>query len=195
MKSLFVFLCSILLGLLAACVLVAQDEEPAGPVEIKKIDITVFPHEVLVVRGKMVELKDLRGHLTGLVPDAKKPGVEVTVFPQTKNEMDLAAKVIAIAKELGYRKVGFVAPPKETPKVTEITILLSRTGEILVNEDSVAAKDLKARLEKLVEADRRAAVRVYVRWSRFVPHKRVTEVTKTCQEAGFKDIVPGIIAE
>ena len=194
MKQLLVLSCSALL-VFAGSRVVAEEEGPAEPVEIRKIDITVFPHEVLVVRGKMVEFKDLRGHLAALVPDAKKPTVEVTVFPETKSEMDLAAKVIAIAKEVGYTKVGFVGPPKETVKVTEITILLSRTGHILVNEESVAAKDLKGRLEKLVEADRRAAVRVYVRWSRLVPNKKVTEVTKTCREAGFKDIVPGIIAE
>jgi biopolymer transport protein ExbD len=170
-------------------------EGGATPAEIRKIPITIFPHSVLVVRGEMVELDKLKEHLAALVPDAKKTAVEVTVYPNSKAEEALVSEVVRIAKEAGYTNVSYASAKETKPPVTEITILLSQTGAILVNDEGVAEKDLRARLEKLVEPERRDKVRIYVRATRLVKMKRVGDITRLCRDAGFKDVVFGIIAE
>lgn len=172
-----------------------QDNPPIPSGEIKRIAITVFPDEVIVVRGKMVDLADLREHLQKLVPDAKKPGVEVTVIPNSKKEMDLVPRIIQLVKEAGYTNVSYVSAKPQKPRLTEFTILLSKTGELFVEDNLIEAKELKSHLEKLVEEERRPKVRVYIRASRLVQHKSITEISKLCQSLGFKDIVFGIIAE
>ena len=172
-----------------------QDTPPTARAEIRRINITVFPHEVIVVRGEMVELAALREHLEKLVPDAKKPGVEVIVNPNSPKEMDLVPKIIQAAKDAGYTNVSYVAAKPEKPVITEINILLSKIGDIFVGDDVVAEKDLKTHLEKMVEEERRAKVRVVIRASRLVPHKKIADVSKLVKDVGFKDLVFRVIAE
>jgi len=172
-----------------------QDNPPIPSGEIKHITISIFPDEVIVVRGKMVELANLREHLGKLVPDARKPGVEVTVVPNSKKEMDLVPRIIQLAKEVGYTNVSYISATTQKPKLTELTILLSKTGELFVEDTLITEKELKGHLEKLVEEERRPKVRVFIRASRLVPHKKIAEISKLCQSLGFKDIVFGIIAE
>jgi biopolymer transport protein ExbD len=178
---------------LAAAEATAADA-PAKP-EIQKIPITIFPHGVLVVRGQMVEMAKLKEHLAALVPDAKKPDVEVTIYPKSQAEVALVGEITRIAKEAGYTKITYESPKPVKAKITEITILISRTGAILVDDNEVKLADLQAHLEKKVEADRRPKVRIYIRFTRLVPMKTVADVAKTCRAAGFTDIVTGIIAE
>lgn len=172
-----------------------RDNPPIPSAEIRRITINIFPGDVIVVKGKMVKLADLREHLKNLVPDAKKAAVEVLVCPNSKKEMNRVAQIIVMARKLGYTNISYVSAKKTRPKITEITILLSRTGEILVDEDSVKEKELQEHLQKMVEEKRRAKVRVYVRASRLVGYKRIGKITAVCRKAGFKDIVFRIIAE
>ena len=172
-----------------------RDNPPIPRAEIRRVTINVFPNQVIIVRGKMVAFEDLRKHLKGLVGDARKAAVNVLVIPHSKKEMTLVSKIIVMALELGYTKVSFLSPPKHKPKVTKITILLSKTGDVFVNDVLIGEKELKEQLEKLVDADRRKKVRVTIRASRLVKIKKVTEVTELCRELGFKDIVFAPIAE
>ncbi|KPL04804.1 MAG: hypothetical protein AMK75_00445 [Planctomycetes bacterium SM23_65] len=172
-----------------------RDNPPIPSARIRRVTINVFPNEVIVVKGKMVELKKLSEHLKELVPDARKAAVEVIILPHSKKEMPLVSKIIIMAKKLGYTKVSFEGPRKQKPKLTEITILLSRTGDLFVEDDLITEKELKGKLEQLVEEKRRPKVRIYIRASRLVKRKKVAEISKLCQSLGFKDIVFGIIAE
>jgi biopolymer transport protein ExbD len=172
-----------------------QDAPPTARAEIRRINITVFPHEVIVVRGEMVDLAALREHLQKLVPDPKKPGVEVIINPNSPKEMDLVPKIIQAAKDAGYTNVSYISAKPEKPVITEISILVSRTGDIFVDENAVAEKDLKTHLGKLVEEERRSKVTVYVRASRMVPHRKIADVSKLVKDLGFKDLVFGVIAE
>jgi biopolymer transport protein ExbD len=173
----------------------APDNTAPPPPDIRRINITVFPHEVIIVRGEMVELAALREHLEKLVPDAKKPGVEVIVNPNSPKEMDLVPKIIQAAKDAGYTNVSYNSAKLEKPVITEISILLSRTGDIFVGDSGVAEKDLKAHLQKLVEEERRTKVTVYIRASRLVLPRKIADVSKVVKDAGFKDLVFGVIAE
>ena len=172
-----------------------RDNPPIPPAEIRRVNINVFPNQVIIVRGKMVAFEELREHLKDLVPDARKAAVDVLVIPHSRKEMSLVSKIIVIAKELGYTKVSFLSPPKHKPKLTEITVLLSKTGDVFVNDVLIGEKELKGQLEKLVDEDRREKVRITIRASRLVKIKKVTEVTELCRELGFKDIVFAPIAE
>jgi biopolymer transport protein ExbD len=173
----------------------APDNPPAPAPEIRRINITVFPHEVIIVRGEMVELAALREHLEKLVPDARKPGVEVIVNPNSPREMDVVPRIIQAATDAGYTNVSYISAKPEKPPITEISILISRTGDIFVDESGVAEKDLKAHIEKLVEEERRAKVSVYIRASRLVPPRKIADVSKLVHGLGFKDIVFGVIME
>ncbi len=193
---------AVLLALvLAACslqvALAAEGGEapPAPKPEIKRIPITIYPHNVIVVRGKMVERDQLKDHLAGLVPDAKKPGVEVTIYPDSKAEMAQVPDIVRVAREAGYTNVSYVGPEEKKELPEEITVLVSKTGAIAVDGDPVRADELKARLEKKVAAEDRPKVRVYVRFSRLAKMKQVSEVVRTCRDAGYTDVVPGVIAE
>lgn len=172
-----------------------RDNPPIPSAEVRRVTINVFPNEVIVVKGKMIGLKNLREHLRELVPNARKPAVEVLLIPHSKKEMGLVSGIIVMAKELGYTKVHFVGPKKRRPKITEIRILLSKTGDIVVDNDRIARKRLKEHLEKKVDEKRREKVRIYIRATRLVKLKRVRETTVLCRSLGFKDIVFGIIAE
>jgi len=172
-----------------------RDNPPIPSGQIRRVTISVFPNEVIIVKGKMVEMDDLREHLKGLVPDARKTVVDVLIIPHSKNEMTLVSKIIVMAKELGYTKVSYVGPRKQKPLLTEVTILISRTGEVFVEDDLIDEKELKGKLENLVDEKRREKVRVYLRASRLVKRTKVAEISKLCQSIGFKDIVFGIIAE
>ena len=172
-----------------------RDNPPIPSAQIRRVTINVFPNKVIVVKGKMVELKKLREHLKQLVPDARKPAVEVIILPYSKKEMPLVSKIILTAKKLGYTKVSFEGPRKRKPRLTQITILLSRTGDIFVEADLITEKELKGKLEKMVEEKRRPKVRIYIRASRLIKRKKVAEISKLCQLLGFKDVVFGIIAE
>ena len=163
--------------------------------DIKKIPITIYPNRVIVVKGKMVEMENLKEHLAALVPDAKKPGVEVTVYPDSKKEMALVGEVVRIAKEAGYTNVNFESPKEKKELPAEIVILISKTGAVLVDEVSVKDAELQAHLEKKLAAEDRPKVRVYVRFTRLVPMKKVGEVVKICKAAGYTDVVPALIAE
>jgi biopolymer transport protein ExbD len=143
----------------------------------------------------MVDLAALREHLQKLVPDPKKPGVEVIINPNSPKEMDLVPKIIQAAKDAGYTNVSYISAKPEKPVITEISILVSRTGDIFVDENAVAEKDLKTHLGKLVEEERRSKVTVYVRASRMVPHRKIADVSKLVKDLGFKDLVFGVIAE
>jgi biopolymer transport protein ExbD len=167
-------------------------EEPPA---LKRIPITVYPHEVIVVRGKMVEMKDLKTHLAGLVPDTRKTAVEVTVYPNSKEEMGLVPEIIRIAKEAGYTNVNYASAKEAKPLVWEITILVSKTGNILVNDEGVAEKDVQACLEKLVEPERRARVTITLCATRLVNKKSLAAVSKACRDAGFKDVQFALIPE
>jgi len=180
--------------LLTSAAFAAEGGDTPAP-EIRKIPITIYPNRVIVVKGKMVEMENLKEHLAALVPDAKKPGVEVTVYPETKKEMDLVADVVRIAKEAGYTNVSFSSPKEKKELPAEIVVLVSKTGAILVDEVSVKEADLQAHLEKKLAAEDRPKVRVYVRFTRLVPMKKVGEVVKACKAAGYTDVVPGLIAE
>jgi len=172
-----------------------RDNPPIPRVEIRRVNINVFPNQVIIVRGKMIAFEDLREHLKNLVPDARKAAVDVLVIPHSKKEMPLVSKIVVMAKGLGYTKVSFLSPPKHKPKITEITILLSKTGDVFVNDVLIGEKELKEHLEKLVEEDRRKKVRVIICASRLVKVKKVTEVTELCRELGFEDVVFAPIAE
>ena len=175
--------------------LASAADAPPPPAEITKIPITIYANSVIVVKGRMVEMDKLKEHLAALVPDAKKPGVEVTIFPNSKGEMGVVPEIVRIAKEAGYTNVSFESPKPVKELITEIQVLLSRTGAISVDGDGVKDEDLQAHLEKKVPAERREKVTVYIRFTRFVPMKKVGEVAKICRTAGFKDIVTGLIAE
>ena len=163
--------------------------------EIKKIPITIYPHNVIVVRGKMVELANLKAHLAGLVPDAKKPSVPVTIYPNSKAEVPQVAEIVRIAKEAGYTSVSYESPKEVKEAITQIGVLISRTGGIFVDDVGVALADLKAHLEKKVEAERRPKVTVLVYFTRLVPMKTVNEVMKTCRDAGFTDVHAQLMLE
>ena len=175
----------------APCAAAADTPAP----DIRKIPITIYPHNVLVVRGTMVELDKLKDHLAALVPDAKKSTVEVTVYPNSKAEMGQVAEIVRLAREAGYTKVSYESPPvvKELPQ--EIAVLVSRTGVIIVDDVTVKEDELKAHLEKKVAAEDRPKVRVYVRFTRLAPMKKVSAVVKICKDAGYVDVVAGVIAE
>lgn len=172
-----------------------RDNPPIPSARIRRITVNVFPNEVIVVKGKMVEMDKLREHLKQLVPDARKPTVDVLVIPHSKKEMTLVSKIIMMAKDLGYTKVSFEGPRKRKPLLTQVTILLSRTGKVFVEADLIDEKELKGKLEKLVEEKRRPKVRIYIRASRLVKRSKVTEISKLCRSIGFEDVVFGIIAE
>lgn len=172
----------------------AADEEAEKPA-IKRILINVFPHDVIVIRAKMILMKDLRDHLAKLVAPARRAAVEITIIPQTEGEMSQVARVVLIARDLGYRKVAYESPKRKEKVLREVRILVSRTGLILVNNAEVTEKKLREHLEKLVKADRRPKVRVIVNASRRVKMKRVTNVTKLCRDLGFKKIYFQLIPE
>jgi biopolymer transport protein ExbD len=171
-----------------------KKDTPDKP-EITRIPITVFPNNVIIVKGEMVELDKLQAHLKELVPDAKKAGVEVTVAPKSEKEMDVATQVIKIAHEAGYTKVNYIAPEKKKVVITEIMIIVSRTGDVTVGDSAMKPADVRAYLEKLIEPDRRAKVRINVHATRLAPMTKVNEVIKACRDAGFKDVNFIVIAE
>jgi biopolymer transport protein ExbD len=188
--------CAVLtLALLLTSAAFAAEGGDAPAPEIRKIPITIYPNRVIVVKGKMVEMEKLKEHLAALVPDAKKPGVEVTVYPESKKEMDLVGDVVRIAKEAGYTNVTFESPKEKKELPAEIVVLVSKTGAILVDEVSVKEADLQAHLEKKLAAEDRPKVRVYVRATRLVSMKKVRDVIKICKDAGYTDTVFGLIAE
>jgi len=170
---------------------VADDGAP----EIKHLQINVFPNDVIVVKAKMLRMAELRDHLKALIPDARKPVVSVTVIPHTKKEMTAVAKIVAIARDLGFRKVTYEGPKPPKVIVGEVQILVSKTGEILVNNLPVKEEKLSAHLEALVAPERRATVPVTVHASRKVKFARVTQITKLCRSVGFKKVTFHVIPE
>ena len=187
-----------LLTLLASASLLgasAYAEPPAPNARIKRLRIDVFPNDVIVIRASMVRLAGVRDHLNALIPDVRKPVVRITVVPQTKKQMTAVAKIVAVAKDLGFRHVTYESPDAKKPRVGQVQILLSKTGEILVNNLPVKEKKLTEHLENLVEEDRRAKVPVTVHASRKVKFARVTQITKLCRSAGFKKVTFQVIPE
>lgn len=147
---------------------VDRDNPPIPGAEIRRVTISVFPNKVIVVKGKMVEIAELREHLKELVPDARKPAVEMILIPSSKREMGLVAKIIGIAKELGYTNISYVGPRKRKVLITDVRILISKTGDFLVNADLVENGKLRTHLEKLVKEERRQRVRIILTATRLV---------------------------
>jgi len=167
-----------------------------APTRMKLIEIHVFPNDVIVIKASMIKMKELRDHLAKLVPAVHRPAVEVTVIPKTEKQMPEVAQIIAVAKELGYRKVGYKSPKKTRTIYTEIHILVSKSGRLLVGKDEIQEQDLAGHLEKLVpDETRRKDVRIIVNASRLVKMKRVTAVTRTCRKLGFRKVRLKIIPE
>ena len=162
-----------------------RDNPPIPTAQIRRVTINLFPNGVIVVKGKMFEFKKLREHLKQLIPDARKPVVDVIIIPHSKKEMSLASKIILMTKKLGYTKVSFEGPRKRKPRLTYITILLSRTGDMFVDDDLITGKELKEKLGKLVEEKRRPKVRIYIRASRLVKRKKVAQVSKPHSPVSF----------
>jgi biopolymer transport protein ExbD len=100
-----------------------------------------------------------------------------------------------MAREIGYTRVTFITPQPRKPVLSDIAILLSRTGDVLVNGEPVDKKKVRSHLEGLVEEERRAKVRVVLRASRLVALKDVAAMSKLCREIGFKEIVFGVVEE
>ncbi len=173
----------------------AAADAPPPPAEIKKIPITLYPHAVIVVKGHMVEMNQLKDHLSALVPDAKKAGVEVTIYPNSKNEMNLVPDVVRIAKEAGYTNVNFESPKPVKELPAEIVVLVSKTGAVSIDGDPAKEGELKASLEKKVAAEDRKKVRVLVCFTRLANMKLVAAATKAARDAGYTDVVAQVIAE
>ncbi|HUU44011.1 MAG TPA: biopolymer transporter ExbD [Planctomycetota bacterium] len=189
----------ILLGctwLLCGAVVSADDADAPAPGPITRIEIHVFPNDVIVIRGDMITMKELRDHLAKLVDDARKPAVEVHVVPKGEAQMPEVARIVAVAKELGYHKVTYASPPKPKVVYTEIHILVSKTGRLMVGKDEIDEDQLRPHLEKLVpDEKRRKDVLIVVNASRLAKMKQVTAVTKLCREMGFVKVQLKVIPE
>jgi biopolymer transport protein ExbD len=180
MKTALITWC-VLFVLVAPVVIAAGDDKP----DIKRVRIDIFPNDVIVVKGEMVRMAGLREHLEALVAPAKRAAVHVVVAPQSRDELKPAIDVVRVARALGYGKVELLVPPREKPRITEIRILISKSGVLTVNDREVKPDELKAHLEGLVEADRRKDVQVIVNASRLVKVKDMLAVVKICREAGY----------
>ena len=171
-----------------------RDNPPIPSVEIKRININVYPHDVILIKGKMVEREDVGAYLKKLVDDARKDAVEVTLIPFSKEQMPEVAEIIKVARAVGYTRVSFISAKPKKKEITEVLILVSRSGVMVVNDAIVQPKALKGHLEKLVKPERREKVSVIV-FAGAQSRKYVSKVVKTAREVGFKDILFGPIGD
>ncbi len=191
---------TLLVLVLAACgvhvALAAEGEAPPAPrPEIKRIPITIYPHNVIVVRGRMVELDKLKDYLGGLVPDAKKPGVEVIVYPDSRAQLAQVPDIVRIAKDAGYTNVTYMSPEVKKELPEQITVVVSSTGVVTVDGGAVKDEELKAHMEKKLAAEDRPKVRVLVCATRRASMKQVAVVMKACRDAGYTDVCFQLMAE